>query len=261
MSPVILILVISLAAVLGLMFLIWCVSIPLRDVSIIDPFWGPGFILVACIAWCMNSSDSIRVPILTVLTTIWGQRLSFYLLWRNWGHGEDRRYQAMRARQGRHFWWISLFTVFWLQGIILWFVSIPIQIAATSGQSPPFGWLDVTGIDLWGIGQFFEAVGDWQLARFKANPANDGKVMDRGLWRYTRHPNYFGNFCVWWGLYLLAASNGAFWTIGSPLLMSVLLLKVSGVTLLESTITNRRPDYAKYQAKTNTFFPGPPSVD
>jgi steroid 5-alpha reductase family enzyme len=258
MHPMIHTLLLSLAAVLGLLFLVWCISIPLRDVSIIDPFWGAGFVLVGWIAWSMNSSDSLRVPILTGLTTIWGSRLALFLLWRNWGHGEDRRYQAMRAHQGNRFWWLSLFTVFWLQGIILWFVALPIQIAATSGRSATFNWIDVTGITLWCIGQFFEAFGDWQLARFKADPANEGRVMDRGLWRYTRHPNYFGDFCIWWGLYLIAASNGAAWTIGSPLLMSLLLMKISGVTLLESTITDRRPEYAEYQARTNAFFPGPP---
>jgi steroid 5-alpha reductase family enzyme len=173
----------------------------------------------------------------------------------------------MREQHGTRFWWISLLTVFLLQGVILWIVSLPIQAAmvatpsnvlfvATSGM--PLSWLDFAGVGLWSIGLFFEAVGDFQMARFQADPNNAGRVMDRGLWRLTRHPNYFGDFCVWWGVYLIAFAGGAAWTIFSPLLMSWLLLKVSGVTLLEKTITHRRPDYAAYQARTSPFFPRPP---
>ena len=131
---------------------------------------------------------------------------------------------------------MSLLTVFVLQAVILWIVSLPIQVAIVAASAEPLDWRDAVGVALWGIGLFFEAVGDWQLARFKSDPANAGHVMDRGLWRYTRHPNYFGDFCVWWGVFVIAAVGGAWWTVLSPLLMSVLLLKVSGVTLLESTI-------------------------
>jgi steroid 5-alpha reductase family enzyme len=165
----------------------------------------------------------------------------------------------MRDYHGPRFWWVSLFTVFMLQALILWFVSLPIQVAAAVGNEiQPLGWLDALGVVLWGIGFTFEAVGDWQLARFKADPRNAGKVMARGLWKFTRHPNYFGDCCVWWAIYLIAAAGGAWWTIASPLLMTVLLLRVSGVTLLEKTIVERRPDYADYQARTNAFFPGSP---
>jgi steroid 5-alpha reductase family enzyme len=145
-----------------------------------------------------------------------------------------------------------------LQAVILWFVSLPIQVTASQEETNPLHWLDGLGALIWSVGFAFEAVGDWQLARFKADPANAGRVMDRGLWRFTRHPNYFGDFAVWCGLYLIAAAGGAWWTLLSPLAMSFLLLKVSGVTLLEKTITDRRPDYANYQARTNAFFPGPP---
>jgi steroid 5-alpha reductase family enzyme len=164
----------------------------------------------------------------------------------------------MRENHGPQFWWVSLFTVFLLQAVILWFVSMPLQVAAVKGASHSLGGLDAAGIVAWCLGFVFESIGDWQLARFKADPASAGKVLDRGLWRYTRHPNYFGDFCVWWGLYAIAAAGGAWWTIGSPLVMSFLLLKVSGVSLLESTIVDRRPEYAEYQARTNAFFPGPP---
>jgi steroid 5-alpha reductase family enzyme len=179
------------------------------------------------------------------------------LLCRNWGHGEDRRYAAMRSSYGGRFWWVSLFTVFLLQAIILWFVSLPIQLAAALNRSTTLGIVDALGTTLWLVGIIFETVGDWQLARFKRDPGNCGMVLNRGLWRYTRHPNYFGDFCAWWGLYLIAAAGGAWMTVFSPLLMSYLLLKVSGVRLLERTIADRRPDYVAYIARTNAFFPGP----
>jgi steroid 5-alpha reductase family enzyme len=240
------------------MTLLWMIGTLRRDSSLVDPFWGIGFAMVAWAAGLINGSPGGRVWLLIALTTIWGGRLSLFLLWRNWGRGEDRRYTAMRIKHGDRFWWVSLLTVFWLQGLILWFVSLPLQAAAATPSSSGIGWLDSMGCLTWAVGWCFEAVGDWQLARFKADPANQGRVLDRGLWRYTRHPNYFGDFCVWWGLYLISAAGGAAWTVASPLLMSVLLLRVSGVTLLESTIVERRPEYAAYQARTNAFFPGPP---
>ncbi len=258
MSPLTQTLLTNLVLIVLVMLTLWIVGLFRRDVSIVDPFWGAGFVLVAWIAWSLNSPAELRVLLLVGLTTVWGVRLSAFLLWRNRGHGEDRRYAAMRTHHGRRFWWVSLGSVFLLQGLILWFVSLPIQVAAAESSPAALGWLDAAGAVIWATGLFFEAVGDWQLARFKADPKNAGRVMDRGLWRYTRHPNYFGDFCIWWGLYLVAAAGGAGWTLGSPLLMSLLLLKISGVTLLEKSINDRRPDYAAYQARTNSLFPGPP---
>lgn len=259
MSPLVVTLLTTLAAVAALMLLVWLFSLARRNASIIDAVWGAGFVVVAAIAVGLNRPTHPRASLLLLLTLLWGSRLSLYLLWRNWGHGEDRRYRAMRAYHGERFWWVSLFTVFLLQALILWFVSLPIQVvAAIGGDVPPIGWLDVLGLLLWCTGLAFEAVGDWQLSRFQADPRNTGKVMARGLWKYTRHPNYFGDCCVWWGIYLIAASGGAWWTLGSPVLMTILLLRVSGVTLLEKTIVDRRPDYAAYQARTNAFVPGPP---
>ena len=268
MTPLTLMLLSTLVLVLATLTCLWLVSLDRRDASIVDPFWGTGFVLVTwfTLASTPPSHTDARSWLITTLTTIWGLRLSVYLLWRNWGHGEDRRYRAMREHHGPRFWWVSLLTVFWLQGVILWIVSIPIQATivpvaiqagdiSTSGS--PLSWLNYVGAGVWCIGLFFETVGDFQMARFQANPANAGQIMDRGLWRYTRHPNYFGDFCVWWGLYLIAANGSAAWTIFSPLLMSFLLLKVSGVRLLEQTIVNRRPDYLEYQQRTNSFFPGP----
>jgi steroid 5-alpha reductase family enzyme len=257
MTPLVQPLLLAMAIISTLMVALWLVGIARRDVSIVDPFWGAGFVIVAWLACALHWPPSLRSVLLAGLTTVWGLRLALHLVWRNWGSDEDRRYAAMRARHGQRFWCVSLITVFLLQAVILWFVAIPIQVAVAAKTATPLGWLDVAGTALWAVGLLFEAGGDWQLARFKVDPANAGRVLDRGLWRFTRHPNYFGDFCVWWGLYLIAAAGGAGWTVASPLLMTFLLLKVSGVTLLESTIADRRPDYSAYVARTNAFFPGP----
>jgi steroid 5-alpha reductase family enzyme len=244
---------------------LWLVSLPLRNASIVDPFWGAGFVLVAWTAWWRAGSPLGLPLVLAVMTTVWGLRLSVFLAWRNSGHGEDRRYRAMRDHHGGRFWWVSLLTVFSLQAVILWFIAFPLQFAMGGGAGWPTGWptgwrggVAVAGFAVWLVGIGCESLADWQLARFQANPANRGRVLDAGLWRYSRHPNYFGDACVWWGLYLVAASLGAWATILSPLAMTFLLLKVSGVSLLESTIVERRPEYAAYIRRTNAFVPGPP---
>ncbi|MFO1094066.1 MAG: DUF1295 domain-containing protein [Planctomycetaceae bacterium] len=252
------VLVVNLAVTGGLLVLLWIAATIRRDVSIVDLFWGLGFVITAWLSAIQSSLWSRRITVLAALTTVWGLRLSWHLARRNRDRPEDPRYAAMRARHGQDFWWISLFTVFLLQGAILWFVSLPLQVATVRDVPRDVTIVDLLGALLWIVGFFFESVGDWQLARFKANPENVGQVLDRGLWRYTRHPNYFGDCCVWWGLYLISASAGAAWTIASPGFMTLLLLKVSGVSLLEQTITERRPDYVAYQARTNAFFPGPP---
>ncbi len=251
-------LLISLVAIMLSMVVMWIISLIRRDASIVDPFWGMGFVMTAWLVALLNAPATIRVWLLVGMTTVWGIRLSLFLLWRNWGHGEDRRYVAMREKHEKRFWWVSLLTVFLLQGAIMWIVACPLQVAGSIQADNPIGWLDMLGALVWTTGLFFETVGDWQLARFKADPSNKGKVLDSGLWRFTRHPNYFGDFCIWWGMYLVALAGGAGWTVFSPLLMSVLLMKVSGVTLLESTITDRRPEYAVYRKRTNAFFPGMP---
>ena len=246
-----------LAVVLAMMATLWLVSIVRRDASLIDPVWGGGFVLIAILSYRSSSPGNSRAMLLTLLTTIWGLRLAGFLVWRNWGQGEDRRYTAMRDKHGKRFGLMSLVTVFLLQGLLMWFISWPVQFAQVL-PATPLGWLDGLGVALWLVGMYFETVGDLQLARFRADAADAAGVLDRGLWRYTRHPNYFGDFCVWWGLYLVAASGGAWWTALSPLLMSFLLLRVSGVRLLESTIAERRPAYADYMRRTSAFFPRPP---
>lgn len=235
--------------------LLWLASLRLRDVSIVDIYWGLGFAQIAIVTAALAGGWPWRRLLLTMLVVLWGLRLAFYLFWRNAGHGEDYRYQAMRRHHGARFPLVSLATVFGLQGALMWIVSLPVQIGQLAATPAHLTALDVAGAALWALGLACEAVGDWQLAAFKADPANAGRVMDRGLWRYTRHPNYFGDACVWWGLWLVATAGGAGWTIVSPALMTILLLKVSGVAMLERTIGRRRPEYADYVARTSAFVP------
>jgi steroid 5-alpha reductase family enzyme len=249
----------------GAMVLLWLVSLAARDASLVDIFWGPGFVLVAwaVLLWVgdhdLPDGGGARRWLLVSLVTVWGLRLGGYLARRNLGKGEDYRYVAMREKAGKRFWLVSLFKVFLLQGLLMWIVSLPVQAGQLPSTPDGLGPLAVAGAVVWGIGLFFEAVGDAQLARFKADPANKGKVMDQGLWRYTRHPNYFGDFMVWWGIYLVALEgHGTWWSLAGPLLMSFLLLRVSGVALLEKTITTRRAGYEEYIRRTSAFFPRPP---
>lgn len=242
----------------GSFVLLWLVSLLLKDASIVDPFWGASFVIVTWAAFGAAGDPGSRQFLVAVLVAVWGLRLATYLTIRSIGEDEDYRYQAMRRRWGSAFPLISLGTVFLLQALLMWVVSLPAQVTMVNPDDP--GWLAWVGVGLWAVGLFFEAVGDRQLARFKADPGNKGKVMDRGLWRYTRHPNYFGDFCVWWGIFLVAITGlSMLWTIVGPVLMSFLLLRVSGVALLEKTIGKRRPGYEEYAERTNAFFPGPPS--
>lgn len=236
------------------MSLIWIASVRLKNVSIVDIFWGLGFVVVNAYYFIQADGYQPRQIIITLLVTVWGLRLSLYILRRNWGKGEDFRYQQFRANVGESYWWRSYFTVFLLQGLLLWLISAPLLAANLSPQTE-LGVVTYLGIFVWGVGIFFEAVGDWQLARFKANPAHKGQVLDQGLWRYTRHPNYFGDALVWWGHFLVAAAGGGFFTLFSPLIMTILLRRVSGVTLLERNLQESKPGYRQYIARTNAFFP------
>lgn len=246
----------NLAVLTVYMLLQWLGSLRYRDASLVDRYWGGGFVIVAASTFLYSGYDSFRDGLLLGLTAIWGLRLSAYLTWRNWGTGEDYRYAAMREKHGGRFPVVSFFSVFALQGLLTWFISMPLQVGIAAPEPASFRWLDGLGIVLWLTGFAFESLGDFQLARFKANPANKGEVMDKGLWRYTRHPNYFGDALVWWGLYAIAASTaiGAY-TILSPLLMHVFLVRVSGVKLLEKKLKRTRPKYAAYVERTNAFYP------
>jgi steroid 5-alpha reductase family enzyme len=247
-------LLLTFSTLLALVFLLWLLSLVLKDASIVDIFWGLGFVVVAWICYFNASGFEPRKTLLTTLVTIWGLRLSMYLFWRNHSKGEDYRYQSLRKRIGKYFPLISFFVVFVFQGLLIWVISLPIQAASASPLPDTFTLFDIVGTLFWMIGIIFEAVGDWQLAQFKSDPNNKGKVMDRGLWKYTRHPNYFGDALLWWGIFLIALPNG-WWTIVSPLVMTTLLMKVSGVALLEKTLAKTKPQYTEYVRRTNAFLP------
>jgi steroid 5-alpha reductase family enzyme len=238
----------------------WLVSLAMRDVSIVDIGWGLGYVVVAWSARLLGESDgNPRATLQVALVTLWGLRLGLYLLNRNWGRDEDYRYAAMRRRVGPSYTWKSIYLVFGLQGVLILSVSLPIQAVQGLPSSIPLGPLDAWAVLLFGIGFYFEVVGDYQLTQFKANAENEGKVMDTGVWAWTRHPNYFGDALQWWALGLFAVSvPGAAWTLIGPAVMTFLLLRISGVHLLERGLRKRKPDYEAYAARTPTFIPRPP---
>jgi len=245
----------NLAAVLSMMVIGWLISLRYRNVSIVDSLWGLGFVLVAWITFFLADGFIGRKMLIAVLATLWGMRLSIYLGKRNWGAGEDRRYGQWRKKSGQRFWYVSLFKVFLLQAVFLWVVSLVLQYGQFAPVPDRFCWLDVVGVFVWAVGFFFEAVGDYQLRQFKKRPENKGKIITTGLWKYTRHPNYFGEVVLWWGIFLLALSIENGWiAVLSPLLISFLLLRVSGVTMLEKKYAGNL-DFEAYAKRTNAFFP------
>jgi steroid 5-alpha reductase family enzyme len=239
--------------ILGMMTVLWLLSLAVKNSGIVDIFWGAGFVIVNLAAFCV-SEQTVRQTLLTVCVTLWGLRLSIHIFFRNRGKPEDFRYAQWREENGPRWWWVSLFTVFDLQGILLLMIAVPLIAVQTASGGQSLTPVDVVGIAVWAIGFLFEAVGDYQLTRFKANPMNKGKVLASGLWRYTRHPNYFGDAVQWWGFYLFASAAGSWWTVFSPLLMTFLLLRISGVPLLERTMKTR-PGYEEYLRSTNAFVP------
>ena len=245
----------GLASMLALALLAWVVASARRNVGLIDIFWSL-FLLAGATLYAITSDGSPRGLLVLLLLTLWALRLSAHLASRNWTAPEDRRYREIRARNQPGFAWKSIYLVFALQAALAWIISLPL-LGAIRGTRPLGPW-DALGVLLTSFGVFYESLADWQLARFTSEAGTAGAVMDQGLWRYSRHPNYFGEFCVWWGFYLLAVGAGAWWSLLSPLLMSLLLLRVSGVVLLEKDIARRRPAYRHYVARTNAFFPGAP---
>src|SRR5579875_2687795 len=226
--------------------------------NVVDVAWGIGFIAVAAVAAVVGGGDVIRRWLLLALVAIWGLRLSWHMYRKSAGKGEDPRYADLLGAEpsvGR-----VLRKVFLLQGFATWFVSLPLQASAVAGPtSRRLLVVTVVGVLLWAVGLVVEAVGDRQLRVFKADPAHRGMVMDRGLWAWTRHPNYFGDACVWWGLWLVALmAGGTWWTAVAPLTMTILLVRVSGKALLERDIESRRPGYAEYVRSTSSFWPRPP---
>lgn len=243
------------AAVWASMTLLWTISLRLKDASIVDIFWGIGF---AGLSWLHLALSPSPVPVrgwlLAALVTVWGLRLSAHIGWRNAGKPEDYRYRQWRNQHGSLWWWRSYFHVFLLQGLLMWGISAPFA-AVHHRPAGRLGPLDGAAVALWVVGFAFETIGDLQLARFRADPGNMGKVLDRGLWRYTRHPNYFGDAVQWWAYYLVAAAAGSWWTFFSPLLMTFLLLRVSGVALLERNLAETKPPYRAYIESTSAFLP------
>jgi len=249
---------VAASAVAGVAVLFWLASLRLRDASIADIAWGLIFVVVAWVCFADGFGEDPML-LAAILTTVWGVRLAAHIGRRNLGHGEDRRYAAMRARRPVHFWIWSLFGVFLLQGLLALVVSLPLQSLGES-EAVSIGWASWLGVAVFVTGLLFEAVADAQLDAFKRRPDSGDQVMDTGLWRYSRHPNYFGDSVVWWGLWLVAVGSGAvWWTAVGPALMTFLLLRVSGVAMLESDITGRRPGYADYVRRTSAFVPRPPS--
>lgn len=247
--------------VLAMMTAMWALSIIIRDSSIADIFWGLGF--VAIVAFTAAISDGIeeRRQLIIVLTAIWGVRLALYIGWRNWG-AEDPRYARLRQHvesQGKSYALHSLLHIYWLQGLFMWLVSLVLIFSMTTDTPTTLGTLAYVGVGLWLIGMIFETVGDWQLSKFLGNPDNTGKVMDKGLWRYTRHPNYFGEACVWLGFFLIAIENpwGAV-TVISLAIIYYALLGPTGKGLLERRMSKKRPDFDSYKQRTSAFFPLPP---
>jgi len=254
---------IALLTIIIMMTILWIVSVIIKNVSIVDLFWGFGFVVSSAVYYLLSDGNSSRKILLMVLVTVWGLRLSMYLTWRNSGKGEDFRYREFRQKYGENrYWWISFFQTFLLQGILMWLISAPLLGAQFYGNERSLGITDYAGIIFWTIGIIFEAGGDFQLASFKANPANKGKVLDKGFWRYTRHPNYFGDSAVWWGYGLLCLSAGSYLPALGSVLMTLLIIKVSGVALLEKSLQDQKPQYKEYIEKTSAFipwFPKPPN--
>ena len=241
---------------MSMMTLLWIISVFVKNVSIVDLFWGLGFVMIASFYFLKTGGFATRKTILLILVAIWGIRLSGYLAWRNIGKGEDFRYRQFRMKYGENrYWWISFFQTFLLQGILMWLISLPLLGAQYNEQNNTLTILDWIGIFLWITGFFFESVGDLQLASFKSNSANKGKVMDRGLWKYTRHPNYFGDSAVWWGYGFLCLAAGSYLPVIGSILMTALIIKVSGVALLEKSLNEQKPGYKEYIEKTSAFLP------
>lgn len=248
---------ITLSAVL----ILWLVSIAIRDVSIIDMFFAVLLFMITGATYLMSEGVPARKQLILVLVAIWALRITIHLVRRNWGHGEDVRYSKLRTwvNDDRAFVWLSLRKVFLLQGVVIWFASLPVQFAQVYTQPVALGWAAWLGAAVWLLGMIFETVADIQLTRFRADPANKGTVLNTGLWRYSRHPNYFGELCVWWGLFIIACDNPlALLTIIGPLLYSHLVINVTGQATLDKKLARERPGYEQYMESTSGLIPMPP---
>lgn len=249
----------GLLAVIALGIFLWLISLAVRDSSIVDIAWGPLLFIIGLTYYLGIAEPSARAHLIVALTGLWAVRLALHIGMRNLGHGEDFRYAAWRAQHPETWWIRSYFKVFLLQGVIAWIVALPLFYAITSETPAALTVLDYAGLAVFAFGFLFEAIGDEQLRRFKADPANKGRVMNSGLWRYTRHPNYFGEAVLWWGLGLMGAATPLGWIgLVGPAIITFLLLRVSGVAMLEKTLKTTKPEYADYIARTPAFLPGRP---
>jgi steroid 5-alpha reductase family enzyme len=246
----------ALIVIMIMMTTLWIISVFIKNVSIVDLFWGLGFMVTGWFYYFNTEGLEPRKLVLMIMVTIWGLRLSGYLTWRNAGKGEDFRYKQFRKNYGeKRYWWISFFQTFLLQGVLMWLISVPLLGAQYQSGNSHLGVIDFAGIVLWIIGITFESGGDFQLARFKADPSNKGKVLDSGFWKFSRHPNYFGDAAVWWGYGLLSIAAGSFLPALGSLLMTALIIKVSGVALLEKSLVSDKPGYREYVERTSAFIP------
>lgn len=257
-------LLLNAAILLALVLVLWGISVRINDVSFIDAFWGAGMAVMAAASYLQLDAPGALAGLIVVMAAVWGMRLGIHLFTRWRAEGEDKRYEKMlrKDREKGRFALAALTKIFLGQAVLLFMVCLPAQLGILASAEPapilPLAW---AGLLLWCVGMFFEVVGDFQLKQFKANPANKGEVMDKGLWRYTRHPNYFGDACVWWGIWLAAASLGwdiAAWSVIGPIFLTFTLTKWSGAPLLEGGMKKRRPKYAEYIERTSGFIPMPP---
>jgi steroid 5-alpha reductase family enzyme len=253
--------VLTAAVTLALVLTLWLLSIALRDVSIIDMAFSGMIAILLLVAHQAGGAGGLIPGLILILVMVWAVRMSVYLVHRNWGHGEDPRYTRLRkwVEPGWPFHWLSLRQVFLLQGAVIWVLTLPQQIAMVSGEQAEFGALAAVGLLLWCLGFFFETVGDYQLSRFKADPARRGQVLDTGLWRYTRHPNYFGELCQWWGLFIIALEAPWAWCgVIGPVVYSWLVINVTGQATLDKKLAREKPQYAAYMRRTSGLIPRPP---
>ncbi len=249
--------------VFGSFILLWAVGLKMKDSSLVDIWFAPCTAVAAILGYFLADGAEPRRLLITVLVTLWAARLGGYLLWRNWGR-EDPRYARFRKHledQGRNFAWHSLTRINLYQAAIVFFSLAPIVVAQISPTPAELGWLAALGTLVWLIGVIFQGVGDWQLARFKADPSKSGQVLDTGLWRYTRHPNYFGEACIWWGYWLIACETPwGVWTIFAPAFLTWSILGMMGKELVERRMLKKRPGYQDYVERTSGFIPWPPKA-
>lgn len=248
----------GLAAVLGLFTALWLVSLAVRNSSIVDMWWGPGILVIGVAYKLTTDGAHNRGTMVLALLALWAVRLAWHIGARNIGHGEDFRYAKWRSERGASWWWFSYFKVFVLQAVVAWIISMPLYYAISAPAPVHFNAWDFAAATVFAVGFAFESFGDEQLRRFKANPANKGRVLDTGLWRYTRHPNYFGEALLWWGFGLFSVATGGYAGVIGPAIMTYFLIRVSGVALLEQTLKTTKPGYAEYIRSTSSFFPMAP---